>query len=168
MKKISIFSLILLAFISLGLKSGDPAPDFTAKNQNGKTIHLSDFKGHPVLVYFYPKDDTLGCTKEACSFRDEYSKYKKHGAVILGVSRQDGKSHQAFREKYKLPFDLLVDTDGSLGKQFGVGQMPVIGLEKRQSLLIDGKGMIVRFYDNVDPTTHSAQVLKDLDAIQSN
>src|SRR4051794_34693785 len=98
MKKLfAALSLLILTSASLALSSGEEAPNFTAKNQDGKIVHLSDFRGKPVLLYFYPKDDSPGCTKEACQFRDEYKTFQNMGAVILGVSRQDEKSHQAFR-----------------------------------------------------------------------
>jgi peroxiredoxin Q/BCP len=118
-----------------------------------------------VLVFFYPKDDTPGCTKEACSLRDVYRQFQAHGAVVLGVSRQDAKSHQAFRAKYHLPFDLLVDPDGKVAAAFGVGEYPVVGLHKRQSVLIGPDGKVVRCYPDVDPEKHAAEVLKDLDQL---
>lgn len=154
-------TLVVSAFW-LGLANGDKAPDFTAKNQDGKEVHLSDYLGKPVLLYFYPKDDTPGCTKEACSFRDEYSKFQKMGAVILGISRQDAKSHQAFRAKYHLPFDLLTDKDGNLAKSYGVGLMPIVGYHKRESALISADGKLIQFYPDVDPSKHTAQVFQDL------
>lgn len=146
-------------------KTGERAADFSAPNQDGKTVRLSQFKGRPVLLYFYPKDDTPGCTKEACSFRDAFADYKKLGAVVLGVSRQDEKSHVAFQKKYNLPFDLLVDRDGSMARAFGVGLMPLIGLHSRKSVLIDGKGTIAKVYDDVDPATHSGEVLRDINGL---
>jgi peroxiredoxin Q/BCP len=150
---------------AVALEPGQPAPDFAAKNQDGKTIKLSELKGKPVLMYFYPKDDTPGCTKEACSFRDEYSKFQKMGAVVLGVSAQDEKSHQKFREKYHLPFDLLVDKDGSLAKAYGVTMMPGIGIHMRQSALIAPDGKFAKFYSSVNPSTHTAEVLHDLESV---
>jgi peroxiredoxin Q/BCP len=155
-------ALMAASALSLGLATGDPAPDFAAKNQDGKEIRLSALRGKPVLVYFYPKDDTPGCTKEACTFRDEYTRFQKMGAVILGVSRQDAKSHQAFREKYHLPFDLLSDTDGKVAKALGVDTMLIGGYHKRQSVLISADGKIIQFYPDVNPATHTAQVLQDL------
>ena len=155
----------LVAFATLfllGLAPGDPAPDFTLKNQDGKAVKLSDFKGKPVLVYFYPKDDTPGCTKEACALRDSYSQFTKQGAVILGVSAQDEKSHQQFRKKHKLPFDLLVDKDGAVGKKFGVNLIEGAGVHERKSVLIGRDGKVLRVYDTVDPAAHAGQVLKDL------
>src|ERR1700733_10866294 len=115
MKSYLRFALLLVPFL-LALAPGNQAPEFAVKNQAGEVIRLSDFKGKFVLIYFYPKDDTSGCTKEACNFRDEYSKIKKMNTVILGISRQGEKSHQEFRSKHKLPFDLLVDSDGSVAK----------------------------------------------------
>lgn len=169
MKKLTQF-LILLGLMPtlLALKSGEPVPDFSAPNQAGKIVKLSNFKGKPVLLFFYPKDETPGCTKEACSFRDEYSKFKKLGAVVLGISRQDSEAHQKFIEKHKLPFDLLVDKEGAIAKSFGVGTLPIIGLLQRKSVLIGPDGKLVRFYDNVDPKTHSAEVLKDLEKMASS
>lgn len=158
-KYLPLFFLPLL----LGLTSGEKVPDFTAKNQDGKVIRLSDFKNSPVLIYFYPKDDTPGCTKEACSLRDNFAQFKKHGAVILGVSGQDEKSHQEFKKKYQLPFDLLVDSDGSLAKKLGVGSM--LGFHHRQSLLVGPDGKLMKFYSDVDPRTHSKEVLDTLDEL---
>ena len=162
-----VFLLALAALFILGMKTGDIAPEFAARNQDGKLIHLSDFKGRPVLLYFYPKDDTPGCTKEAQGFRDKYAKFKELGVVILGVSGQGEKSHQEFRAKYQLPFDLLVDDDGALAKAYDTGTMLVIGLHKRKSVLIGRDGKVLHFYGDVDPSTHTAEVLKDLGAADS-
>src|SRR4051812_23472017 len=104
MSLLSVLCTLLGGNPAFALEPGQAAPEFSAKNQDGKTIKLSELKGKPVLMYFYPKDDTPGCTKEACSFRDEYAKFKQKGAVILGVSAQDEASHRKFREKYHLPF----------------------------------------------------------------
>lgn len=144
------------------LAPGEKAPAFSAVNQDGKKIQLSDFKGQFVLIYFYPKDDTPGCTKQACNFRDQYSTLKKLNTTILGVSTQDEKSHLAFRAKHKLPFDLLVDQNGILANAYGVGKMPVIGLVKRQSILIGPDQTIVKFYSDVDPSQHVSEVMKDI------
>ena len=149
----------------LGLAPGSAVPDFSAPNQDGKTVKLSDFRGKPVLIYFYPKDDTPGCTKEACHFRDEYSQFQKLGAVILGISRQDAKSHQEFKKKHRIPFDLLVDEDGKVAESLGVKTMPIIGFHKRQSILIGPDGKVAKFYADVDPNKHTAEVLKDLAAL---
>jgi peroxiredoxin Q/BCP len=166
MKKIlSMIIALLGATPAFSLEPGQKAPDFSAKNQDGKVVKLSDLKGKPILMYFYPKDDTPGCTKEACNFRDEYSKFKQQGAVILGVSRQDEKSHQAFRSKYSIPFDLLIDADGSLAKAYGVTVVPGVGFHMRQSILIGPDGKVAKWYPSVNPATHTAEVLKDLAAL---
>jgi peroxiredoxin Q/BCP len=160
-----IFALLSLsAAAAFAIAVGASAPNFSAKNQDGKTVSLSDFKGKPVLLYFYPKDETPGCTKEACSFRDQYAAFTKQGAAVVGISAQDAKSHREFKDKHKLPFDLLVDSDGSIAKAFGVGKFPVLGLLKRQSVLLDKDGKVLKFYENVDPETHTEEVLKDLAA----
>lgn len=148
----------------IALAPGDAAPDFSAKNQDGKLIRLSELKGKPVLVYFYPKDDTPGCTAQACSLRDEFRKFRAKGAVVLGVSAQDEASHREFKKKHKLPFDLLVDKDGKVAEALGVELMPVIGLHKRQSVLIGANGKVIQVYRDVKPGTHAATVIKDLDA----
>ena len=154
------------ASLLLTLNPGDVAPDFAAPNQDGKTVHLSDYKGKAVLVFFYPKDETPGCTQEACSLRDDYRRFQQKGAVVLGVSRQDSASHVQFRAKNKLPFDLLTDKDGSVAKAFNVGTMPVIGLHKRQSILIAPDGKVARVYSDVDPAKHSAEVLQAMDELK--
>jgi peroxiredoxin Q/BCP len=150
----------------LGIAAGVSAPDFTAKNQDGKTIRLSDItsKKQFVLMYFYPKDDTPGCTKEACDFRDKYAEIRALNTVVLGVSRQDAASHQKFIAKHKLPFDLLIDEKGDIAKLYGVGTMPIVGFHNRQSILIGPDGKVVRFYDSVDPAKHVAEVMADIKA----
>lgn len=154
--------ILLFATSAMALKPGDPAPDITAKNQNGQLVKLSSFKGRFVLVYFYPKDDTPGCTAEARNFQADLEQFKGLNAVILGVSRQDQASHQKFAAKYGLKFDLLVDTDGNIGKAFGAGSIPILGLAKRQSALIGPDGKLIRFYDSVNPKNHVQEVLKDI------
>ena len=145
------------------LEPGAALPSFSAKNQDGKTITQADVAGKPVLFYFYPKDETPGCTKEACQFRDEFSKFKKKGALVFGVSRQDEKSHQAFRAKHKIPFDLLVDADGSLATAMGVDSYPMVAMHKRQSVLFGADGKLIRFYESVTPEKHPGEVLADLE-----
>ena len=155
--------VFLAAFFLMALKAGDRVPNFSAKNQNGVTVDFSKtIKGKPTLLYFYPKDDTSGCTKEANQLKEIYPKFLALGAQVYGVSRQGEKSHQAFIKKYGLPFDLLVDENGKLADQLGVGSMPILGLHKRQSLLIGADGRLVRFYENVDPATHAETVLSDI------
>ena len=150
----------LLLSLLAGLPVGTAVPDVSAPNQDGKVIRIADLKGKPVLVYFYPKDDTPGCTKEACTLRDDYAHFTQAGAVILGVSRQDAESHKAFRAKYHIPFDLLTDKDGDFAKAFGVETMAIIGFHKRQSVLIGADGKVLKFFPDVDPATHSAEVLE--------
>ena len=165
MKLAATLALSLLASPSVHaspLVEGSEVPQFSAPNQDGKIIQLSDFKGSPVLLYFYPKDETPGCTKQACSLRDEYAQFKKLGAVVLGISRQDQGSHVAFRKKHKLPFDLLVDADGKIAQKLGVGTMPLIGFHKRQSLVISKEGKLLKFIGDVNPDTHTEEVLKIL------
>ena len=162
LKSVLCILTVLTLPLFLGLTPGQQAPDFSIKNQDGKVIRLSEFKGKPVLLYFYPKDDTPGCTKEACNFRDEFSKFKSAGAVVLGISKQDEKSHQEFKSKHHLPFDLLIDSDGALAKSYGVDSYPGVGLLKRQSVLIAANGKILKVYKDVDPDTHASEVLRDL------
>jgi peroxiredoxin Q/BCP len=153
--------------ILLGLKAGDPAPDFALKNQAAQTVRLSDSKGHPVLIYFYPKDGTPGCTKEACALRDAFVQFQKFGAIIYGVSTQDSASHKDFIAKEKLPFDLLVDPKGEAAKQFGAGFIPNTDLLERKSVLVGPDGKVAKVYNEVRPAEHAAQVLKDLQALKT-
>ena len=158
-----LFPALMIAVLSMAVAPGDPAPDFTAKDQDGREVRLSALKGRAVLLYFYPKDDTPGCTKEACSIRDGWDKFKKLGVAVYGVSSQGAESHRRFKDKHRLPFDLICDEDGKVAEAFGVGKMPVIGLFKRQSVLIGRDGKVIRFYNDVDPGTHSAGVLHDVE-----
>ncbi len=156
----SIFSIF--GGSARALEVGDTVPDVIAKNQNGQLIRLTNYKGKYVFIYFYPKDETPGCTKEAVCLRNDYSKFGELNAVVFGVSRQDERSHKKFAEKYKLPFDLLVDSDGSIARMLGIGAIPILGLTKRQSLLIGPDGKVLKVYRDVDPSKHSDQVLEDL------
>ena len=159
-----IFFILMFSPILMALTVGDKLPhDLGAKNQNGKMIHLSDYRGKFVLLYFYPKDDTPGCTAEASGLRDQYAKIQNLNGLVLGVSRQDEKSHQDFIHKYQLPFDLLVDSDGALGKQFSVGTVPILGFHKRQSVLIGPDGKIIHFYGDVEPSKHAQEVISDIE-----
>jgi len=146
------------------LKEGDKAPAFKSVNQDGKAVKLSDFKGKRLALYFYPKDDTPGCTKEACSFRDADAVYREKGITVLGVSIDDEKKHQKFISKYQLPFDLLADTDKSIVEAFGVwGEKSMYGKKYmgifRKTFLIDEKGKIVKIFDKVDVSKHADEVL---------
>jgi thioredoxin-dependent peroxiredoxin len=137
-----------------------PAPAFTLQDQNAVQRNLADYRGHWVVLYFYPKDDTPGCTTEACHFRDDYVEIKKLGADILGVSIDSEKSHAAFARKFSLPFPLLADKDGAVAKQYGAlwGIWPV-RFARRHTFLINPEGNIARIYRNVDPSKHSAELI---------
>ena len=146
------------------VKEGATAPAFKTTDTNGKSLSLKDFRGQKVVLYFYPKDDTPGCTKEACSFRDGFLKFKKRGITILGVSPDSEKSHQKFTAKYKLPFTLLADTDHSIADAYGVyGEKKFMGRTymgiHRTTFLIDEKGKIKKIFDKVKPDEHAEEVL---------
>ncbi|MEG3436626.1 peroxiredoxin [Pannus brasiliensis CCIBt3594] len=141
----------------MALTVGTIAPDFTTIDDEGKTVSLSKLKGKVVVLYFYPKDDTPGCTKEAQSFRDEYKQYQDKEIVVLGVSMDDAASHQKFKEKYGLPFQLLVDVDGALTKAYDVDGG---GYSKRVTYIIDPEGKIGYVDDKVNTATHAADLLK--------
>ncbi|MBS1765866.1 MAG: peroxiredoxin [Acidobacteria bacterium] len=143
---------------------GQPAPAFTSMDQDGHPISLADFKGRAVVLYFYPKDDTPGCTKEACSFRDGYAEIQATGAVILGVSADDAKSHKAFAEKFHLPFRLVADADHRIIDAYGV-RMPIVGFAKRTTFIIDKAGVVRRVFEGVSPATHEPEVLAALKAL---
>ncbi len=146
------------------LKEGDKAPAFKGKNQDGKAVKLGDFKGQKLALYFYPKDDTPGCTKQACSLRDGFAELKKAGIEVVGVSIDDEKSHQKFISKYELPFDLIADTDKSIVEAYGVwGEKSMYGKKymgtHRKTFLIDEKGKIVKIFDKVKVSEHADEVL---------
>ncbi|MEM9923664.1 MAG: peroxiredoxin [Cyanobacteria bacterium P01_D01_bin.50] len=141
------------------LPVGTEAPSFTAKDTNGNTVSLSDFKGKTVVLYFYPKDDTPGCTKQACSFRDARPQYQSKDIVVLGVSADDEASHQAFTQKYNLNFPLLADTNQELIKAYDVDGG---GYAKRVTYVIDAEAKIVNVDSSVNTTTHAEDVLKSL------
>ncbi len=138
------------------LAVGTDAPAFSVKDTNGKTISLSDFAGKTVVLYFYPKDDTPGCTKQACSFRDSYDEYTGKDVVILGVSADDEASHQQFTQKYNLPFPLLADTDRTTIKAYDVDGG---GYAKRVTYVIDGNGKITHVDSSVNTSNHANDVL---------
>ncbi|MGJ1264615.1 thioredoxin-dependent thiol peroxidase [Sphingobacterium spiritivorum] len=148
------------------LEAGNKAPDFSARNQNGETVHLSDFKGKKVILYFYPKDNTPGCTTEACNFRDNYQSLKKEGFEILGVSIDTESSHQKFTAKHELPFQLLVDEDKSLVEKYGVWVEKNMYGKKymgttRTTFVIDEKGNIEHIIKKVD-NKNASQQIRDL------
>jgi peroxiredoxin Q/BCP len=145
-------------------KEGDKAPDFTAKDQNGKTVSLSDFKGKTVILYFYPKDDTPGCTAEACSFRDNYQFMLTKGFSVIGVSTDDEKSHKKFETKFNLPFPLVADPDKHIVEAYGVWVEKNMYGKKymgtaRVTFLIDADGIITKVIDKVDTQNSSQQVI---------
>ncbi|HKO45714.1 MAG TPA: thioredoxin-dependent thiol peroxidase [Pyrinomonadaceae bacterium] len=147
------------------IKEGTAAPDFTAINTNGDTIRLKDLRGKKVVLYFYPKDDTPGCTKEACSFRDAFSDFRKQGIEVIGVSTDSEASHKKFTAKYKLPFTLLADTDHSIADAYGVyGEKKFMGRTymgvKRMTFLIDEKGKVKKVFEKVQPEEHAREVLE--------
>jgi peroxiredoxin Q/BCP len=149
------------------LKTGDKAPDFTLPSSDGSKVSLSDFKGKKVILYFYPKDDTPGCTKEACSFRDAIDAFKRKKAVVLGVSADDLKSHQKFIEKYSLPFPLLSDVEKKVISAYGVWKQKSLygrkfmGIERR-TFLIDEKGYIQYIFPKVRVEGHTGELLEKL------
>ncbi|HET9641578.1 MAG TPA: thioredoxin-dependent thiol peroxidase [Candidatus Paceibacterota bacterium] len=150
-------------------REGELAPDFSLPDQNGKTHSLSDYRGSWVLLYFYPKDDTPGCTIEACAIRDQFDYFKTADAVILGVSTDSVESHKRFAEKYSLPFTLLSDVNKEVVGRYGVfGEKKFMGKTymgtKRTSFLINPEGKIERVYENVKPEIHADEVARDLKA----
>ncbi|HEX5400381.1 MAG TPA: thioredoxin-dependent thiol peroxidase [Verrucomicrobiae bacterium] len=153
--------------IQLKLKEGDVAPKFTARTNGGGAVSLSDLKGKNVILYFYPKDDTPGCTREACAFRDQFVEFEKRGAVVLGVSTDSAKSHDRFVEKFKLPFTLLADEDKHIVQAYGVwGEKSFMGRKymgtNRVTFLIGPDGRIRKIWPAVKPDEHATEVLAEL------
>lgn len=148
---------------------GALAPAFKLQDQTGKWHSLSDYKGHWVALYFYPKDDTPGCTTQACSFRDNVFAFKKENAVILGISVDDVASHKAFAEKHGLPFTLLADPDKAVTREYGVLKtyMGVMEMARRDTFLIDPDGKVAKHYESVEPEGHSQVVLDDIKALKA-
>ncbi len=151
-----------------GLKVGAKAPAFSLKNTEGKTVKLSDLKGKKVVIYFYPKDMTPGCTVEACNFRDDYSQLKKRGVEVVGVSADDQSLHQKFTEKYSLPFTLLSDPDHEMIENYGAwGEKSMYGKKymgiMRMTYIIDEDGKVAHVFPKVKPETHSKEVIDIID-----
>jgi peroxiredoxin Q/BCP len=151
------------------VEEGKPAPDFELTSDSGETVRLSDLRGKPVVVYFYPKDDTQGCTTQACGIRDAYGEFERAGAVVLGISPDDERSHTKFKEKYDLPFTLLADTDHAVAEQYGVwGEKTYMGRTylgvSRSTFVLDADGIVSRVMHDVKPATHSDDVLAVLAA----
>jgi peroxiredoxin Q/BCP len=151
----------------MALNVGDKAPSFKLKNQDAKIISLSDLKGKPVVLYFYPKDDTPGCTKEACNFRDDFPKFGKFKAEIIGISADEIESHKKFANKYKLPFNLLSDDKKEVVEKYGVWKeknmygKKYMGIE-RTTLVIDGDGKIAKIFPKVKVDDHNKEVMEAL------
>ncbi len=149
------------------LAAGQPAPDFVLPDENGVMRRLSDYRGRYVVLYFYPKDDTPGCTTEACEFRNAYADYERAGVVILGISPDSPRSHTRFKQKHQLPFPLLADEDHAVCQQYGVwGRKKFMGREYagvlRTTFLIDPQGQIIKVFENVKPAGHAKEVLAAL------
>jgi peroxiredoxin Q/BCP len=149
------------------VQEGKPAPEFELESDSGETVRLSDLRGKPVVLYFYPKDDTTGCTTQACGIRDAWGEFERAGAVVLGVSPDDVGSHVKFREKYALPFHLLADTDHSTAEDYGVWKEKTyagktyMGVE-RSTFVIDENGVVTKEMRKVKPDTHADDVLAAL------
>jgi peroxiredoxin Q/BCP len=149
------------------IEEGEPAPDFELTSDSGDTVKLSELRGKPVVLYFYPKDDTPGCTTQACGIRDAYGEFERAGAVVLGVSPDDESSHVKFRNKYELPFTLLADTDHAVAEQYGVwGEKKYKGKAymgvNRSTFVIDTDGTVKKVMHDVKPATHADDVLSAL------
>ncbi len=156
------FSPLLLADMT-----GALAPDFALKDQDGEVHRLADYNGQWLVVYFYPKDDTPGCTVEANEFKDNYSTLTDLGVTLLGVSLDDAESHAEFKQKYNLPFDLLADDDKTMAKAYGVLGNMVFSYAKRQTFIIDPEGNIAKHYLEVEPKKHALEVINDIQSLQA-
>lgn len=170
--KLFFYSLVLIIAI-LGYRSyahaannlqlGSDAPDFALKDANGKTHTLSDYRNQYLVLYFYPKNDTPGCTKEACHFRDDMTQLEKLGAKVVGVSVDNSQSHKQFAEKYHLPFPLLADTDGAVAEKYNaLTDLLIFKIAKRHTFLINPQGKISKIYTSVNVSNHSQQIIDDL------
>jgi thioredoxin-dependent peroxiredoxin len=165
---LAFFALVLSinAYAESAPAPGTRAPDFTLRDQQGEVRKLADFRGKWLVLYFYPKDDSPGCTTEACSFRDGQALISGLGAQVVGVSIDDSSSHRAFADKHQLPFPLLADVDGTVAARYGaLSDWKLVKFAKRETFLIDPQGVVRKAYSKVDPDTHAAQVLSDLRAL---
>lgn len=175
MTRLILVGLLLGVMIMFGasppraesLHTGQPAPPFALPDQDGHVHRLADYHGQWLVVYFYPKDDTPGCTKEACHFRDDIAVLHKLGVRLLGISLDDTDSHRHFADKFKLPFPLLADAGGEVAKRYQTyWSFLFIHIAKRHTFIIGPDGRIAKVYRDVDPDTHSAQVIEDLRRLQ--
>jgi len=174
-----LFFIALLAIVVIGYRSmnktvtslntGDKAPDFNLPDANGHMNGLADYSKQWLVLYFYPKDDTPGCTKEACHFRDDLAQLEKLGAKVVGVSVDDGQSHVAFAKKYNLPFPLLSDKDGKVAESYGaLTNLGLVKMAKRYTFLIDPQGRIAKAYLSVDTSRHSQEIIDDLKKLSAS
>ena len=163
----SVMALLLTASSSsiAALKVGDKAPNFSLQDQNNITHTLSDYEGQWVVLYFYPKDDTPGCTTQACDFRDAVKRIIVSKAIVFGLSLDSVTSHKLFAEKYNLPFSLLADETGEVSELYD-SLRKLLGYAKRNTFIVDPEGNIAKIYLSVDPKTHSQMVLSDLESLQ--
>ena len=172
---ISNYFLVLLSLsvlgiapsVTLAVQVGEPAPAFTLNDQQGKVHSLGEYRGQWVVVYFYPKDGTPGCTKEACRFRDNIAQLRALKAQILGISVDDAISHANFAQKYNLPFPLLADLGGNTAKAYDAYRsLGPFSMARRNTFIIDPEGRVAKIYREVDPNTHSTQIISDLKDLQ--
>ena len=177
MKLILIIALLTIAMV--GYRNfnktvalpviGNNAPDFSLPDAHGEVHQLADYSKQWLVLYFYPKDDTPGCTKEACHFRDDLAQLEKLGAKVVGVSIDDGQSHMAFAKKYSLPFPLLSDKDGKVAKSYGaLTNLGIVKMAKRYTFLIDPQGHIAKVYLSVDTSRHSQEIIDDLKKLKAS
>jgi len=170
----TVLTLLVLVINGSPLQAGETpapggaAPGFKLQDQNGEWHDLEDYRGEWLAVYFYPRDDTPGCTTEACNFRDNIYAFKAIGASVVGISVDDVESHQKFSDKYKLPFILLADVNGETADAYGVlRDWKLVQIASRQSFIVNPEGVIVKHYEDVDPDTHTQEVLEDLKAFMA-
>jgi thioredoxin-dependent peroxiredoxin len=142
------------------LPEGALAPDFEGRDATGKSIRLSDVRGHAAVVYFYPRDETPGCTREACAFRDAFSRFEKSQVTVFGISHDSNESHEQFRAHYSIPFAMVADEDGSIDRAYGVPT--TLGMSKRVTFLVGFDGRISHVWPDVDPAGHADEVLRAL------
>lgn len=163
----ALFALGSSFSVAEQVAAGEPAPDFELVDQDGQLHSIEDYRGKWIALYFYPKDDTPGCTTEACEFRDNIFAFRDANCQVLGVSLDDEESHKAFSEKHGLPFPLLADTKGLAADAYGVkANMMGMTIAKRQTFLIDPEGNVAKHYDSVDPDSHPREILADLEKLK--